>query len=58
MDTILGMLEKNYSHLEVLQSADALAGRRTARRFTEIIELDGGVDESPSAINCLFASVV
>ena len=40
MGTSIGMLEKHYSHLEVLQRADALAGRRIAQRFTEIIELD------------------
>ena len=51
MGTSIGMLEKHYSHLEVLQRADALAGRPIARRFTEIIELESNErDEAQSVL--------
>jgi integrase len=53
MGTSIAMLERHYSHLEVLHRAEALAGRpektgsvRAPRRNTEIFELDVEVSET------------
>lgn len=51
MGTSIGMLEKHYSHLEVLHRADALAGRPIPRRFTEIIELDSDLDDASALVH-------